>query len=409
MVAYACEPGMGSDPGIGWNMAMRMAQDHDVTVLTRSNNRGVIESAGLESDGPHPRFVFFDLPAWARFWKRGARGANLYHYLWHVLSARTARRLHASEPFDVAHHVTLVRYWTPSSAAFLQIPFVWGPVGGGESTPPSSWRGLGLRGWLSEVFRVIARSILELDPLVRKTARRADVALAATSETRERIESIAPRTRVEVVSVAALSADDIRKIGEPVPVPENPIFVSVGRLLAWKGFHLGVRAFARAGLAGAARYQIVGDGPERARLERLAEALDVELEFLGMLSREDTLRVIAGSTALVHPSLHDSGGFVCLEAMASGRPVVCLDTGGPAVLVPDGAGYRIALGPEERMIDDLARRLGTLSSDASLAQSLGAAARLEVIARGTWNHVARAVNESYREAVSRVAEERHAL
>ena len=43
--AYACEPGKGSEPEVGWQWALQMARHHDVTVLTRANNRQAIEPA----------------------------------------------------------------------------------------------------------------------------------------------------------------------------------------------------------------------------------------------------------------------------------------------------------------------------------------------------------------------------
>ena len=43
LIAYACEPGRGSEPGTGWNMAIALSEHHDVTVITRANNREAIE------------------------------------------------------------------------------------------------------------------------------------------------------------------------------------------------------------------------------------------------------------------------------------------------------------------------------------------------------------------------------
>src|SRR2546423_7247549 len=58
--AYTCEPGKGSEPEVGWQWAMHLAASHDVTVLTRSNNRPAIENAlaGLPPSDPRPIFVY---------------------------------------------------------------------------------------------------------------------------------------------------------------------------------------------------------------------------------------------------------------------------------------------------------------------------------------------------------------
>jgi hypothetical protein len=82
--AYACEPGKGSEPGVGWNWVRQIAPFAEVWVITRSNNREAIEKALAEEPLPNVHWVYFDLPRWARFWKKGQRGVHLYYYLWQV-------------------------------------------------------------------------------------------------------------------------------------------------------------------------------------------------------------------------------------------------------------------------------------------------------------------------------------
>ena len=75
--AYACEPDRGSEPGVGWNWVRHLARDHDVWVITRSNNRGVIEAVLAHNPLRNAHFIYFDLPRWARFWKAGIALAPL--------------------------------------------------------------------------------------------------------------------------------------------------------------------------------------------------------------------------------------------------------------------------------------------------------------------------------------------
>src|SRR5207247_373562 len=134
--AYACEPGKGSEPEVGWLWSRMLARLGDVWVITRANNRPAIEArlpATPERDRLH--FVFVDLPPRARRWKRGQRGIRLYYLLWQVAALREARRLHAEQRFDLAWHLTLANAWLGSVAPLLDIPLVYGPVGGGVTTP----------------------------------------------------------------------------------------------------------------------------------------------------------------------------------------------------------------------------------------------------------------------------------
>jgi glycosyltransferase involved in cell wall biosynthesis len=82
-----------------------------------------------------------------------------------------------------------------------------------------------------------------------------------------------------------------------------------------------------------AEFWLLGDGPERDALTALVAELGLgeRVRMPGHLPRPEVLRLLAESHVLVHPSLHESGGGVCLEAMAAGRPVVCFDLGGHAL------------------------------------------------------------------------------
>jgi len=386
--AYACEPGRGSESGIGWDWVRQVARFHDVWVVTRSSNREAIEGALAAAPLPGVRWIYFDLPRRARFWKRGTRGARLYYYLWQVGAYFAAARARRDVRFDVAHHVTWGNYWSPSLFALSAIPFVWGPVGGGESAPRPFYASFGLRGRAYEHARDLARALGEWDPLLRATCRGARVSVATTPDTARRLVRLGAR-RVEVVPHAALPADEIAALAGVPPREGAPFrLVSVGRLLHWKGFHLGLAAFARAapGL-GDAEYWIVGGGPQLGRLTRLARSLGVgdRVRFLGALPRREVLAAVAASDVLLHPSLHDSGGYVCLEAMAAGRPVICLDLGGPGLMVTDDTGVKVAARDPEQAVRDLAAAITRLAGSAELRARLAARGRERVRAEFDWD------------------------
>ena len=162
-------------------------------------------------------------------------------------------------------------------------------------------------------------------------------------------------------------------------------FVSVGRLLHWKGFHLGIAAFAKAAIPNA-EYWVVGDGPENQRLAALAESLGVgdKVKFWGCCRGKRRLRRLAQSDVLVHPSLHESGGGVCLEAMAARCPVICLNLGGPAVLAGDGAGIVVDATDVTTTEARLAEAMQRLSSDRALCQRMGETGQRNVNERYLW-------------------------
>lgn len=385
--AYTCAPGEGSEPEVGWNIATGLARHHDVWVLVRSTFRPAIEAGLAAHPVPGLHVVSYEVPGWpARFDYRDHKAAmELHYYLWQLGAARVARRLHRAVGFDLAQHVTYVRYWMPSLLAGLPVPYVWGPVGGGETAPPAFYRELDAGGRRFERMRDRFRRIGEHDPLVHRTARRSALALGVTAETMARLQALgAPDVRL--LTACALTETEVDRLGaQPAPPPAPVRFLSAGRLLHWKGFHLGLEAFARAGLRDA-EYWIVGEGPDEARLRALAGRLGIarQVRFWGRLSRDETLARMGESHVLVHPSLHDSGGFVCLEAMAARRPVVCLDLGGPGVLVTPETGAPIAAEIPAAAVHDLARAMRRLAADAGLRARMGEAGHRRVRSDFTW-------------------------
>jgi glycosyltransferase involved in cell wall biosynthesis len=396
--AYACEPGKGSEPGVGWNIVVQAARRHDVWAITRANNRPAIEAELARSPVPGLHMVYYDLPPWMRWWKRGARGARLYYYLWQLALYRVARRLYRRTSFDVTHHVTFVKYWTPSLLPFLPAPFLWGPVGGGESAPMSFQVNCGWRGTLYEVLRRIATWCGEKDPLVLATARRSAVALAATEDTAQRLRAIGAKD-VAIWSQVGLSEAERSYLGDlSPPTAGAPVrFLSLGNLLHLKGFHLGLRAFAAAQL-GHSEYWLVGDGPYRSHLEHLARRLRIEdkVRFWGSLPRGEALVKLGMCHVLVHPTLHDSGGWVCLEAMAAGKPVICLGLGGPAAQVTRETGFTIPALDPDQAVQGTALAMGLLARDPHLRARMGEAGKCRVASHYAWERKGDVVSSVYR-------------
>ncbi|PZU45878.1 MAG: glycosyl transferase [Microbacterium sp.] len=124
------------------------------------------------------------------------------------------------------------------------------------------------------------------------------------------------------------------------------------------------------------RLVIIGDGPARARLERILP----DAVFLGHLSGLELAQAVASFDVFVHPGESETFGQTLQEAHASGVPVVATGRGGPVDLVRssvDGWLYR----PGD--LDDLRERVRDLAGDAAKRQAFGAAAREGVQGR-TW-------------------------
>jgi glycosyltransferase involved in cell wall biosynthesis len=288
--AYSCRPGMGSEPGVGWNTARELAKHHNIWVLTRSDNRPMIEAELAKNPTDGFNFIYFDLSG-VYWWKRGLLGVHVHYYLWQIKAYFIARQLHREIELDMIHHVTYVKYSSPSFLALLPVPFVWGPVGGGESTPKAFWKNFHLRGKIYETMRDWSRFLGERDPFVRMTARRSCIAYATTEDTARRLEMIGCKN-VKVLSQVGLSPQEVELLIRHPPSNQEIIrFISIGRFLHWKGFHLGLQAFAQASLPPDAQYWIVGKGVEETELHSLVTDLGIasQVQFFQEMPRTQLL------------------------------------------------------------------------------------------------------------------------
>lgn len=205
-----------------------------------------------------------------------------------------------------------------------------------------------------------------------------------------------------MLSEAAMSVEEIAHIVEQAKPTETSVrFISMGRLMHWKGFHLGLRAFAQANLP-EAEYWILGDGPEWERLQALATDLGIEhqVKFWGQLPRDEALHKLGECLALVHPSLHDSGGWVCLEAMAARRPIICLDLGGPAVQVTKETGFKIPAHTPEQAVNDLAEAMVQISEDAELRSQMQQAGQRRLREFYSWETKGQHLTQLYQDVLS---------
>lgn len=408
-IAFACEPGKGSEPEVGWNFSSRMADRCQAWILTESAHRPGIEAWLRQNPHCHLRVVYHELPKWQKSLLR-LGGYNLHYYLWQRQVRRVAQSMHEREQFDLIHHVTYARYWMPSAARHLNVPYVWGPVGGAEGVSAGMLRRMGWRTRLGEAARSMVRRLFEWHPATRRSIRQAALILAGTGQTARRLRELGAK-RVEIFPMIGWDGlqPSWRDKSHPTTPGEVDIassdgvirFVSAGRLLYWKGFDLGLRAFAQAKLENA-RYIIIGDGPQRHQLAHLAARLGIEkqVEFTGGIGRDQCLQRMGQSDVLVHPSLHDSGGYACMEALCMGKPVVCLDVGGPASQINDQCGMKITPGTLPQVIADLSLAMRRLASDNALRLRMGQAAQRHMLEQFTWDRKMDRMEQLYRQVLT---------
>jgi glycosyltransferase involved in cell wall biosynthesis len=193
---------------------------------------------------------------------------------------------------------------------------------------------------------------------------------------------------------------DIPKAARPPVRGVAPTLVTVAHLVARKRHADVLRALAvLTPRHPTLRYAIVGDGPERERLGRLASSLGIAelVEFRGRLPHEQAVAVARSASLFVLPSLAEAFGVSYVEAMAAGVPALgCRAEDGPEEIAAAGGGIQLV---EPRSPRALADAIDGLLADPDRLAALGAAARETVMRQFTWERCGRQTADAYRDVL----------
>jgi glycosyltransferase involved in cell wall biosynthesis len=398
--AYAINPYKGSEDGMGWNFVMQIARFNKVIAITRENNRPQIEQYMHENPSDlydRVRFLYFDLPYWMRFWKKGGRGAMLYYLMWQRGIVSFIKRQQID--YDIVHNLNFHNDWTPSYLWKLRRPFVWGSVGHHPLIPsqylkpyPTKYKVQDRATWLvKKYFWNFSRSL-------KRTISHADHVLCMNSGVPE---ALGLRSRFAIVP--SVATQDFGWNGEQQSRSGFRV-ISAGRFVPLKGFDLTLRAYAKFfhGLSASERPNcelvLVGSGPEEQRLKALARSLDVvdSVKFIAWIKRDELMSLFKESAVFLFPS-HEGAGMVVAEALSFGLPVVCLDNEGPGQFINKSCGFAIQQGGYEDTVVGLAGALDQLYGDPKLLSDMKIAARRRFETQFHWDRRGEMLQKIYAE------------
>lgn len=358
--AFACAPNVGSEGGVGWRWAIELAKLHKVVVVTDATRRGAIEAELAVHPVANLQFVFFR-PGWLARVPLNSTTAQLLYTAWQFALLPFARRLQREQGFDLAIHCTYGVFRHPSFLGYLGIPFVFGPVGGGEDAPWALKRSIRGREKIKELLRSLLNKAALFDPFLWAAYAKATLILTKTEDTRQALPWPFRQRAIVYPEIGIDASADIQPLARQPGEPLRVLFA--GRLLGWKGAHLAIRAVAQAAAQGVpVEFTLLGKGPFEPELRRVAAAVGLQdsIRWVSHLPQHELFALYQTMHCFLFPSLHDSSGNVVLEAQAKGLPVICLDIGGPATLVtPDTAMVIATLADDEPRRFELGRKAMT--------------------------------------------------
>ena len=365
--AFAANPKMSSETGIGWSFIRTTAQNavvRNAKVVAVTNLRSAeairkqLVSEGL---GDVVETIGLDMPKFLKFLK-DPRLTRLEYILWWMLARRVFQRLEKERHLVLAHHVTFATeiFPTPITAVSKAVYKVWGPVGSAGDPAVYQVRPL-MRGIRSQRVGQAFRDLIAAIP-ARHFGRRVHLVLAQNEAVAEMFKRKRVPARVfpnVVLKPELQGAIDQARSRQVLRGEDSPLkILSVGHLIPRKRFDLGLALLTEECLAGA-RYELLGRPLEGVRddLPRRARELGVadRVCFGGKLSRDQVLAAMANSDVLLHPSGREGASGVIGEATAVGIPVVCFaNTGAASVLEASGSSGVIVQAKVDLSLTELA-------------------------------------------------------
>jgi len=409
LIGHACSPERGSEPAVTWNFAWHLARAHQVWVVTHPKFRLEVERFLTQQPNPNLRFVWLQLnPAWDP-WKsfESDRGLRLHYLIWQRKALREAMRLHRAHQFDLVHHVSWGTISAPPLLWRMPVPFVWGPIGGGQTTPPAFGRYFA-RHRHKENLRTMRVKVAGHRPALRAAVRRSALLLSVNAATTSALKA-AGATNVRPFLSCGVP-ENLLDLAIPNRSHENAKQLTLlwaGKLIPLKGLALALESLARVEPEISVRLQVAGgEGPLRERMIEMSRQLGIRdrVEFLGAIPWHELQRVYQQADAFIFTSLRDSAPTVLLEAMAHALPILTLDHQAAGAMVPDDAGIKIPVVNPEDTVGGLAAGIRLLAESPATRLRLGQAGWKHAQAHG-WPQRVEQVLRWYVEVIekSRVA------
>lgn len=376
--AYACSPGMGSEPGMAWNWVSNLAKFCELYIITEGEFREKIEEVvpTLEQ-GKNMHFYYNPVTDEIRkmCWNQGDWRFYKYYREWQWKTYLMAKEICSSEHIDVLHQLNMIGFREPGYLWKLSkengVPFVWGPIGGLKQFPLAYLQGAGLK---MKLFNRL-KNILNVWQL--KHEKRVDEAL----KTARLLVSSIPDSYRAIKKYKGLESIVIPETGcflsEDIPTDrfdEKELHVMwVGKFDFRKQLPLALRAIAIANNPNIV-LDIYGGGSDEqiASAKRVADLLGIteKVVWHGNQPNDVVMNAMHKAQVFLFTSVSEDTSTVVLEAVSNRLPVLCFDACGMAAVIDDKVGRKVALSNPAQSATDFAKLLNDLEHDRKLLKQL---------------------------------------
>lgn len=406
--AYACSPGMGSEPGMAWNWVKNLAKFCELYIITEGEFWEKIEAAvpTLEQGG-NMHFYYNPVSDEIRkmCWNQGDWRFYKYYRQWQWKTYLMAKGICEKERIDVLHQLNMIGFREPGYLWKLSkengVPFVWGPIGGLKQFPTAYLKEAGLK---MQLFMRL-KNFLNIWQL--KHEKRVDEAL----KTAKLLISSIPDSYRALKKYKGL---------ESIVIPETGCFLSedistsrfdteefhimwVGKFDFRKQLPLALQAVALAKNP-KLKLDVYGSGSvgQVEMAKRMGEELGISQQVIwyGNQKNDVVMEAMRKAQLFFFTSVNEDTSTVVLEAVSNRLPVVCFDACGMSAVIDASVGRKIALSQPSQSAHDFARILNELEGNRALLKQLSENCRQRQMEL-SWEVKARKVVEEYKRIVGK--------
>ena len=343
--AYACEPFKGSEPAVGWNWALSLSkQGHKVYVVTRKNNQNNINRY-FRNKPKKIEFIYYDLPKlFIKLFSRQGKSNPfqfLYCFLWQIGIYFAVKPYIKKIKFHYIHHVTFVSLRYPSFLCYFKIPFLLGPVAGGDQVPIILRKKFLFKNKLFEYFRDIVNYLIKFSPMHILMYKNCKKIFFNSAQTKKLIPK---KFHYKSKKILGISLEESRISKRPQKLNKNISICYIGRIEQLKGIDILLDTFFLINSKiKNIKFNIVGSGSHDLHLKKKIKMLKLnkKVKWYKYMERKKIFKFYEKNTFLIFPSLRDSGGLVLLEAMSKGTVIAGLNIGGPGEIIDSSTGIKV--------------------------------------------------------------------
>jgi glycosyltransferase involved in cell wall biosynthesis len=395
---YAVNPYKGSEDGMGWNFVLQIARFNNVYAITRKNNKIHIDNFMKENPSElyeNINFLYFDLPYWMRFWKKGSFASLIYFNLWQRNIITFIKKQNIT--YDIVHNLNFHNDWTPSFLHLLNKPFVWGPIGHHSKIPKQFIKKYSFKYSVKENFTwLIKKMFWKYSTALNITIKNADYILCMNNN----VKNVLPIENKNHSIMPSVGTEDFYK--KTNSNKEHFNVISVGRFIPLKGFDLTILSFVQfinslpSNESTKCKLTIVGAGPEKKKYINLIKKYKAEnnVEIIEWMDRVALMNLYNNASVFLFPS-HEGAGMVVAEALSFGLPVICLDNDGPGEFINTTCGFAIKKTNYITTISKLSEALNKLYSNKDILMDMSEKARIHYENTFTWDSKGNQLNDIY--------------